>query len=184
MSVNTISHHTALVYIMVVVAAADGVISDKELKTMGDLSKYLPAFRDFDHSRVLATAQDCGAILQEPEGLDAVIGLAKAGAARAFARDRLLAGAGSRTRRQPHHAGRDPSNRSDPAGARSRQAGCLGTRTRRARAIPGRMKRLLLLRHGKAEERPPTTRSGALIARGKTDSARVGRFLRDDALYP
>jgi len=78
MSVNTISHQTALVYVMVVVAAADGVISDKELKTIGDLSKNLPAFRDFDHSRLLATAQDCGAILQENEGLEAVMGLAKA----------------------------------------------------------------------------------------------------------
>jgi tellurite resistance protein len=78
MSVNAISHQTALIYIMVVVAAADGVISDKELKTIGDLSKHLPAFRDFDHTRLLATAQDCGAILQENEGLDAVMGLAKA----------------------------------------------------------------------------------------------------------
>lgn len=75
---NTISHHTALVYVMVVVAASDGVISDRELKTIGDLSKNLPAFRDFDHSRLLATAQDCGAIVQEPEGLDAVLGLVKA----------------------------------------------------------------------------------------------------------
>ena len=78
MTVNTISHQTALVYVMVVVAAADGVISDKELKTISDLSKHLPAFRDFDHGRLLATAQDCGAILQEADGLDAVMGLAKA----------------------------------------------------------------------------------------------------------
>jgi len=78
MSANTISHQTALIYVMVIVAAADGVISDKELKTMGELSKNLPVFRDFDHSRLLATAQDCGAILQEPEGLDAVMGLVKA----------------------------------------------------------------------------------------------------------
>jgi tellurite resistance protein len=75
---KTISHQTALVYVMVLVAAADGVVSDKELKTMSDLSKGLPAFRDFDHSRLLATAQDCGAILQENEGLDAVLGLIKA----------------------------------------------------------------------------------------------------------
>jgi len=75
---NTISHHAALVYVMVVVAASDGVISDKELKTIGDLSKHLPAFRDFDHGRLLSTAQDCGAILQEPEGLDAILGLVKA----------------------------------------------------------------------------------------------------------
>lgn len=75
---NTISHPAALVYVMVIVAAADGVISDKEMKSIGDLSKHLPAFRDFDHSRLIATAQDCGAILQEDEGLDAVLGLVKA----------------------------------------------------------------------------------------------------------
>jgi tellurite resistance protein len=75
---NTISHQTALVYVMVVVAASDGIISDKELKTIGDLSKHLPAFRDFDHSRLLATAQDCGAILQESEGLEAILGLVRA----------------------------------------------------------------------------------------------------------
>jgi tellurite resistance protein len=74
---NTISHPAALVYVMVIVAAADGVISDKEMKSIGDLSKHLPAFRDFDHSRLIATAQDCGAILQENEGLDAVLGLVK-----------------------------------------------------------------------------------------------------------
>jgi len=75
---NTISHQTALVYIMVVVAASDGAISDRELKTIGELSKTLPSFRDFDNSRLLATAQDCGAILQEPEGLEAILGLVKA----------------------------------------------------------------------------------------------------------
>jgi tellurite resistance protein len=75
---NTISHHTALIYVMVVVAASDGAISDRELKTIGDLTRTLPSFRDFDHGRVLTTAQDCGAILQEPDGFDAVMGLAKA----------------------------------------------------------------------------------------------------------
>lgn len=74
---NGISHHTALIYVMVVVAASDGVISDKELKTIGGLSKTLPCFREFDHEKLIATAQDCGAILQEADGLDAVLGLAK-----------------------------------------------------------------------------------------------------------
>jgi tellurite resistance protein len=75
---KTISHQTALVYVMVVVAASDGVISDKELQTIGELSRTLPCFRDFDHGRLLATAQDCGAILQEDEGLEAILGLVKA----------------------------------------------------------------------------------------------------------
>ncbi len=74
---NPISHHTALIYVMVVVAASDGVISDRELKTIGALTKTLPCFREFDHEKLIATGQDCGAILQEPDGLDAVLGLAK-----------------------------------------------------------------------------------------------------------
>ena len=46
------------------------------------------------------------------------------------------------------------------------------------------MKRLLLLRHGKAEGAAPDDRKRALIPRGKTDSARMGRFLREDAYVP
>jgi tellurite resistance protein len=74
---KTISHHTALVYVMVVVSAADGAMSDKELKAIGDLTRTLPAFKDFDRDRLLVLAQDCSAILQEEDGLDAVLGLVK-----------------------------------------------------------------------------------------------------------
>jgi tellurite resistance protein len=74
---KTISHHAALVYVMVVVSASDGTMSDRELHAIGDLTKRLPVFKDFDHDRLLATAQDCTAILQEPDGLRAVLGLVK-----------------------------------------------------------------------------------------------------------
>ncbi len=76
---SIISHHSALVYVMVVVAAADGVMSDKELKTIGELAHRLPAFREFDHSRLLPIAQECAQILQENEGFEAVLGLIKNG---------------------------------------------------------------------------------------------------------
>lgn len=46
------------------------------------------------------------------------------------------------------------------------------------------MKRLLLLRHGKAEGTASDDRIRALIPRGRTDSARMGRFLREDAYIP
>jgi phosphohistidine phosphatase len=46
------------------------------------------------------------------------------------------------------------------------------------------VKRLLLLRHGKAEGQAADDRKRALIPRGKADSARMGRFLRDDAYVP
>ena len=74
---KTISHHSALVYVMVLVSAADGAMGEKELDKIGELVKGLPVFGDFDHARLLSTAQECGAILQEPDGLDAVLGLVK-----------------------------------------------------------------------------------------------------------
>jgi tellurite resistance protein len=74
---KTLSHHTALVYVMVVVSAADGAMNDKELKAIGDLTRTLPVFKDFDRDRLLVLAQDCSAILQEEDGLAAVLGLVK-----------------------------------------------------------------------------------------------------------
>ncbi len=75
---KTISHHAAFVYVMVVVSASDGAMTDTELKKIGELTRTLPVFRDFDQSRLLAKAQDCAAILQEDEGLEAVLGLVSA----------------------------------------------------------------------------------------------------------
>ena len=72
---NTISHHTALIYVMVIVSASDGSMSEKELKVIGELTKSLPAFIGFDHSRLLAICQECAQILQEPDGADAIMGL-------------------------------------------------------------------------------------------------------------
>jgi tellurite resistance protein len=74
---KTISHHAALVYVMVVVSAADGAMNDSELKAIGDLTRTLPVFKGFDRDRLLALAQDCSSILQEEDGLAAVLGLVK-----------------------------------------------------------------------------------------------------------
>ena len=74
---KTISHHAALVYVMVVVSAADGAMNDKELKAIGDLTRTLPVFNGFDRDRLLILAQDCSSILQEEDGLAAVLGLVK-----------------------------------------------------------------------------------------------------------
>jgi tellurite resistance protein len=72
---NAISHHAALVYVMVVVSASDGNMSESELRTIGDIVRTLPVFRDFDHNRLLSASRECAEILQEPDGLDAVLGL-------------------------------------------------------------------------------------------------------------
>lgn len=46
------------------------------------------------------------------------------------------------------------------------------------------MKRLLLLRHAKAEGQAADDHKRALIDRGRKDSARMGRFLRDEVYIP
>jgi hypothetical protein len=74
---NAISHHAALIYVMVVVSASDGNMSERELRTIGDIVRTLPVFRGFDENRLLAVSQECAAILQEQDGLDAVLGLIK-----------------------------------------------------------------------------------------------------------
>ena len=72
---NAISHHAALIYVMVVVSASDGNMSEGELRTIGHIVRTLPVFRGFDENRLLAVSQECAAILEEQDGLDAVLGL-------------------------------------------------------------------------------------------------------------
>ncbi|HEX3665956.1 MAG TPA: tellurite resistance TerB family protein [Rhizomicrobium sp.] len=72
---KAISHHSALIYVMVIVSAADGVMSDRELRTIGDMTKTLPIFRDFEEHYLLPIAQECAAMLCEPDSLDRVLQL-------------------------------------------------------------------------------------------------------------
>ncbi|HEY1612783.1 MAG TPA: tellurite resistance TerB family protein [Rhizomicrobium sp.] len=72
---QTISHHAALIYVMVVVSAADGNMSERELRTIGDIVRTLPVFRGFTEDRLPEVSRQCADILQEEDGLDAVLGL-------------------------------------------------------------------------------------------------------------
>jgi uncharacterized membrane protein YebE (DUF533 family) len=72
---QTISHHASLIYVMVVVSAADGSMSEKELRTIGALTQHLPVFHGFEEHRLVHISQECAAILDEQDGLDAVLGL-------------------------------------------------------------------------------------------------------------
>ncbi len=70
-----ISHHAALIYVMVIVSAADGSMSEKELRTIGGLTKRLPVFRGFGEDRLVQVSQECAAALVGRDGLDTVLGL-------------------------------------------------------------------------------------------------------------
>jgi tellurite resistance protein len=52
-------------------------MSERELRAIGDIIKSLPVFSDFDENRLLSTSQECAAILEADEGLDAVLGLVR-----------------------------------------------------------------------------------------------------------
>jgi tellurite resistance protein len=72
---RTISPHAALIYVMVVVSASDGAMHERELEAIRDQTRRLPVFQGFDPDRLSASVEDCSSILQEPEGLSAVLGL-------------------------------------------------------------------------------------------------------------
>ncbi len=71
-----ISHHAALIYIMVIVAAVDRDMKDSELHLIGDRTKDLPVFGGYDRKKLIETAQECAVILNAKDGLDHVLDLA------------------------------------------------------------------------------------------------------------
>jgi len=74
---GTISTEQALIYVMVTMSGVEGKINATELKEIGRVVKSLPIFKNFDTARLTTVAQECGEMLQEPEGLMAVLGLVR-----------------------------------------------------------------------------------------------------------
>ena len=73
-----VSHHEALIYAMVTLSAADRKMTDRELLKIGDVVRTLPIFADFDPEKLVATAEACGMILRQPDGLDTVLAIVAA----------------------------------------------------------------------------------------------------------
>jgi hypothetical protein len=74
---STLNPHAALIYVMVVASAADASMSDRELHVIGDIVRTLPVFEGFQEEKIITVSRECAAILQEREGLDAILGLVK-----------------------------------------------------------------------------------------------------------
>jgi tellurite resistance protein len=68
-----IDPHAALIYTMVLVAAADREMTDAELGVIGDIVNHLPVFRGYDGDRLTQDLKDCAALLGATEGLDATL---------------------------------------------------------------------------------------------------------------
>ena len=67
--------HEALVYSMVITAAADHEMTDAELITMGEIVNWLPVFRGFDTSELARISGDCAKVLLEDDGFEKAIEL-------------------------------------------------------------------------------------------------------------
>ena len=70
-----ISHHSALVYAMVLASAADGDMSDAELLEIGELVRSLPVFKAYQAERLTHDAAECARLLATENGLDKVFGM-------------------------------------------------------------------------------------------------------------
>ncbi len=75
MNDDILNPHSALIYIMVLISAADNNMTDRELKRIGDQVQNLPVFADFDAEDLVPLAQECAAKLNQPGGLDQVMNL-------------------------------------------------------------------------------------------------------------
>lgn len=74
---GTISTEQALIYVMVMMTGVEGKVKPQELSEMELLLRTLPIFKSFDRTRLATVVQECSDILQEKEGLQAVLGLVK-----------------------------------------------------------------------------------------------------------
>ena len=68
-----LDHHSALIHTMVLVSAAEGRMSDRELQTMGRLVRDLPVFRDFDPDRIVEVGNACAELLTREDGRDVAL---------------------------------------------------------------------------------------------------------------
>ncbi|HEV7307519.1 tellurite resistance TerB family protein [Ensifer sp.] len=69
----SLSHHEALVYVMVMMSAVDREMSDDEFARIGRLVQFLPVFDGFDEDSLVHIGNECSAQLAAPEGLDIVL---------------------------------------------------------------------------------------------------------------
>ncbi|MBM3556858.1 MAG: hypothetical protein FJX47_15045 [Alphaproteobacteria bacterium] len=68
----SLSYHTALIDLMVMVSAADGAMPDPEFRAIGQIVQGLPAFATFDAEKLVSTAKACARLLQK-ESADTVL---------------------------------------------------------------------------------------------------------------
>ncbi|HET8728625.1 MAG TPA: tellurite resistance TerB family protein [Alphaproteobacteria bacterium] len=62
--------HGALIYTMVLAAASNGDMTDREIHTLGEMVNFLPVFRTFDHDRLPRLTRETVDLMRDEDGLD------------------------------------------------------------------------------------------------------------------
>ncbi|MBV9522159.1 MAG: tellurite resistance TerB family protein [Alphaproteobacteria bacterium] len=73
-----IDHEDALIYTMVLVSAADGNMSDAEMRIIGDNVRDLPVFAAYERDKLTQTLRECADLLAAENGLDEAFARIKA----------------------------------------------------------------------------------------------------------
>lgn len=73
-----ISHHTALIYTMVLVSASDRRMPDSELRKMGEIIGTLPVFQGYNKDLLTDAAKSCAELLDDKDGLEKAFQLIEA----------------------------------------------------------------------------------------------------------
>lgn len=68
--VPMVTHHTALIYTMVLVSATDGDMTDAALTPIGEIVGTRPVFRDCNTGLLTTAPEDCANLLGEDDGLE------------------------------------------------------------------------------------------------------------------
>ncbi len=68
-----VSPQTAMVYVMVVAAVADGDLKEEEVKTIADTVDMLPIFKEMSGEAARAAISTCTDLLENEDGLDEVL---------------------------------------------------------------------------------------------------------------
>lgn len=71
------STQEALIYLMVIMSAADRDMTDAELGRIGNVIRTLPVFEGFDENRIIEVARQCQQRLQTENGPEAVLDLVR-----------------------------------------------------------------------------------------------------------
>ena len=72
-----ISTEAALIYTMVIVSAADSIMTDSELSAIGEIVRHLPVFEEYDANLLPETARSCAEVLSTDNGMETVLELIK-----------------------------------------------------------------------------------------------------------